>query len=169
MAPRLSESPRRSSPPSTATARPGRWPTSGQGSCESIRQIKICPYVRKHYPSKNMQTSAARSRRKRGCVLTSASSATVRKATSRPQANDLTQEPRCRARCRLLRSANPIARAYGATVTPHMYLIDATGTGLKAHRLRFPRPTSPTSPRPISNVRSASMKWLAGKPVSAFV
>ena len=44
-----------------------------------------------------------------------------------PQANDLTKSRNAAPAAVLLDPQSKIARAYGATVTPHMYIIDANG------------------------------------------
>src|SRR5262245_16529667 len=87
-----------------------------------------CPYVRKHYTAKNMQTQQ-REAAARGVVwLTSASSAKGEQGyVTAPQANELTKTRDAAPAALLLDPESKIARAYGATVTPHMYIIDKAG------------------------------------------
>src|SRR6185503_14262806 len=75
-----------------------------------------CPYVGKHYSAGNMQAQQREAATKGVVWLTVAAYAndTVRKNNAAPTAVLL--DPKSR-----------IARAYGATVTPHMYVIDAAG------------------------------------------
>lgn len=88
-----------------------------------------CPYVRKHYISTNMQAQQ-REAAARGVVwLTVASSATGEQGhVTAAQANELTRSRNAAPAGVLLDPQSRIARAYGATVTPHMYIIDASGT-----------------------------------------
>src|SRR4249920_3421541 len=87
-----------------------------------------CPYVRKHYAAKNMQTQQREAAAKGVVWLTSASSATGEEGyVTAQQANDLTRRRDAVPAAVLLDPQSKIARAYGATVTPHMYIIDANG------------------------------------------
>src|SRR5580704_15922284 len=88
-----------------------------------------CPYVRKHYSAKNMQTQQREAAAKGVVWLTSASSATGQEGyVTAQQANELTRRRDAAPAAVLLDPQSKIARAYGATVTPHMYVIDAKGT-----------------------------------------
>jgi peroxiredoxin len=88
-----------------------------------------CPYVRKHYSAKNMQAQQREAAAKGVVWLTSASSATGQEGyVTAVQANELTKSRDAAPAAVLLDPQSKIARAYGATVTPHMYIIDATGT-----------------------------------------
>ena len=88
-----------------------------------------CPYVRKHYTAKNMQTQQREAAAKGVVWLTSASSATGEEGyVTAQQANELTKRRDAAPAAVLLDPQSKIARAYGATVTPHMYIIDANGT-----------------------------------------
>jgi peroxiredoxin len=87
-----------------------------------------CPYVRKHYNARNMQTQQREAAGKGVVWLTSASSATGEEGyVTAQQANDLTRRRDAAPAAVLLDPQSKIARAYGATVTPHMYIIDANG------------------------------------------
>src|SRR5882757_8499602 len=87
-----------------------------------------CPYVRKHYAAKNMQTQQREAAAKGVVWLTSASSATGEQGyVTGEQANELTKSRDAAPAAVLLDPQSKIARAYGATVTPHMYIIDASG------------------------------------------
>ena len=87
-----------------------------------------CPYVRKHYNSKNMQTQQREAAAKGVVWLTTASNATGEQGAVTPaQANELTKSRDAAPAAVLIDPQSKIARAYGATVTPHMYIIDAKG------------------------------------------
>jgi peroxiredoxin len=87
-----------------------------------------CPYVRKHYNARNMQTQQREATAKGVVWLTSASSATGEEGyVTAQQANNLTRKRDAAPAAVLLDPQSKIARAYGATVTPHMYIIDANG------------------------------------------
>src|SRR6201991_2653059 len=87
-----------------------------------------CPYVRKHYSAKNMQDQQREAAAKGVVWLTSASSAKGEQGyVTAEQANELTKARGAAPAAVLLDPQSKIARAYGATVTPHMYIIDANG------------------------------------------
>src|SRR3954462_14401078 len=87
-----------------------------------------CPYVRKHYNSANMQTQQREAAAKGVVWLTVASSAPGEQGfVTASQANELTKTRNAAPAAFLLDPQSKIAHAYGATVTPHMYLIDASG------------------------------------------
>lgn len=88
-----------------------------------------CPYVGKHYTSNNMQDQQREAAAKGVVWLTVASSATGEQGhVTAQQANDLTRSRNAAPTAVLLDPESKVARAYGATVTPHMYIIDASGT-----------------------------------------
>ena len=102
----MSASPRRCSPPSTATARPGRWPTSRARSWCSRRRITTAPMCASTTRSTNMQTQQREAAAKGVVWLTSASSATGEQGYVTAAAGQRAdQEPRRRARRRAARSA----------------------------------------------------------------
>src|SRR5262245_53752540 len=87
-----------------------------------------CPYVRKHYGAGNMQAQQREASAKGVVWLTSASSATGEQGhVTAQQANELTRSRNAQPAAVLLDPQSKIARAYGATVTPHMYIIDPAG------------------------------------------
>src|SRR6476646_10435625 len=87
-----------------------------------------CPYVRKHYNSTNMQTQQREAAAKGVVWLTVASSAPGQEGfVTAAQANELTRTRNAAPAAFLLDPQSRIARAYGATVTPHMYIVDASG------------------------------------------
>lgn len=127
-----------------------------------------CPYVRKHYTSANMQTQQREAAGKGVVWLTVASSAPGEQGfVTAAQANDLTRTRNAAPAAFLLDPQSRIARAYGATVTPHMYIIDASGTLVyKGGIDSIPSSSVSDVPKAKQYVRVALDEVLAGKPVS---
>jgi peroxiredoxin len=127
-----------------------------------------CPYVRKHYNSPNMQTQQREAAAKGVVWLTVASSATGEQGhVTAPQANDLTKSRDAAPAAVLLDPQSKIARAYGATVTPHMYVIDAKGTLVyKGGIDSIPSSNVAYIPKAKQYVRVALDEVAAGKPVA---
>jgi peroxiredoxin len=127
-----------------------------------------CPYVGKHYRATNMQAQQ-REAAARGVVwLTVASSATGEQGhVTASQANDLTKSRGAAPAAVLLDPQSRIARAYGATVTPHMYVIDANGMLVyKGGIDSIPSADPADIPKATQYVRVALDDVLAGKPVA---
>lgn len=127
-----------------------------------------CPYVRKHYNAKNMQTQQREAAAQGVVWLTSASSATGEEGyVTAAQANDLTKKRDAAPAAVLLDPQSKIARAYGATVTPHMYIIDANGILVyKGGIDSIPSADVSDIPKAKQYVRVGLGGVLAGKPVS---
>jgi hypothetical protein len=127
-----------------------------------------CPYVRKHYNSTNMQTQQREAAAKGVVWLTVASSATGEEGfVTAAQANELTQKRNAAPAAFLLDPKSRIARAYGATVTPHMYIVDASGVLVyKGGIDSIPSSSQSDIPKAKQYVRVALDEVLAGKPVS---
>jgi peroxiredoxin len=127
-----------------------------------------CPYVRKHYNSTNMQTQQREAAAKGVVWLTVASSATGEEGfVTAAQANELTQQRNAAPAAFLLDPKSRIARAYGATVTPHMYIVDASGVLVyKGGIDSIPSSSQSDIPKAKQYVRVALDEVLAGKPVS---
>lgn len=87
-----------------------------------------CPFVVKHYKADNMQ-ALQRDAEKAGVVwLSVISSAPGEQGHADPaKANGLTDSRKAAPAGILLDPKGLIGRSYGAQVTPHMYVIDATG------------------------------------------
>ena len=88
-----------------------------------------CPYVKKHYSSGNMQ-AVQKDAEKDGVVwLTIVSSPSGEQGNvSAQQADTLTRSRGAAPSAVILDPEGKIARAYEARVTPHMFVIDKTGT-----------------------------------------
>ena len=127
-----------------------------------------CPYVRKHYNAGNMQAQQREAAAKGVLWLTSASSATGEEGhVSAEQANELTRRRNAAPAAVLLDPQSRIARAYGATVTPHMYIIDARGILVyKGGIDSIPSADTADIPKAKQYVRVGLDEVLAGRPVS---
>lgn len=127
-----------------------------------------CPYVRKHYNAKNMQTQQREAAAKGVVWLTSASNATGEQGhVTAAQANDIVKRLDAAPAAVLLDPQSKIARAYGATVTPHMYIIDASGTLVyKGGIDSIPSSDVADIPKAKQYVRIGLDEVIAGKPVT---
>jgi len=87
-----------------------------------------CPYVRKHYETGNMQTLQKETTAQGVVWLTviSSSPGTQGYVTAK-QADELTTSRKASPTSVLLDPTGVAGKAYGATNTPHMYLIDKNG------------------------------------------
>jgi hypothetical protein len=124
--------------------------------------------VRKHYNAKNMQDQQREAAAKGVVWLTSASSAKGEQGyVTAQQANDLTKSWDAAPAAVLLDPQSKIARAYGATVTPHMYIIDANGVLVYKGGIDSIASSSTSDiPKAKQYVRVALGEVLAGKPVT---
>ena len=127
-----------------------------------------CPYVRKHYTGGNMQAQQREAAASGVVWLTSASSAPGEQGhVTAAQANELTKSRNAAPAAVLLDPQSRIARAYGATVTPHMYIVDATGVLVyKGGIDSIPSADPNDIPKATQYVRVALGEVLAGKPVT---
>lgn len=127
-----------------------------------------CPYVRKHYTSANMQTQQREAAAKGVVWLTVASSAPGEQGfVTAAEANEITRTRNAAPAAFLLDPQSKIARAYGATVTPHMYIIDASGMLVyKGGIDSIPSSNVADVPKATQYVRVALDEVLAGKSVT---
>jgi peroxiredoxin len=87
-----------------------------------------CPYVGKHYGTGNMQALQRQAKEKGIVWLSVISSAPGRQGHVSPQkANELTVSRKAAPAAVILDPQGTIGRAYEATATPHMYVIDKDG------------------------------------------
>lgn len=87
-----------------------------------------CPYVRKHYESKNMQALQKRYTEKSVVWFSVNSSAEGKQGHLNPdEAIRLASEKGAAATATLLDPAGTVGRAYGAKTTPHMFVINPEG------------------------------------------
>ena len=87
-----------------------------------------CPYVVKHYSSGNMQQLQQAARDQGVVWLSVISSRPGSQGHVLPEkANELTRSRHATPTAVLLDESGDLGRLYGATATPHMYVIDAAG------------------------------------------
>jgi peroxiredoxin len=127
-----------------------------------------CPYVGKHYRAGNMQAQQREAAAKGVVWLTVAASAPGEQGfVTAAEANDTVKRNNAAPAAVLLDPQSKIARAYGATVTPHMYVIDAAGTLVYRGGIdSIPSSNVADIPKAKQYVRVALDEVLAGKPVS---
>ena len=126
-----------------------------------------CPYVRKHYETGNMQ-SLQREATGQGVVwytIISSSPGTQGYVTP-PEADELTTSRKAAPTAVLLDPKGVAGKLYGATNTPHMYVVDKAGVLVYAGAIDD-RPTSRRSDVQGANnyVRAALESVAAGQPV----
>lgn len=127
-----------------------------------------CPYVRKHYEAKNMQ-STQQAAVAQGVVWLAVNS-------THPGHGDYLapaklaawmQSQGAQASATLMDADGTLGRAYGARTTPHMYLIDAQGRLVYAGAIDSKPSANPADiAGATQHVQQALAEALAGKPVS---
>jgi peroxiredoxin len=126
-----------------------------------------CPYVRKHYESGNMQ-ALQREATGQGIVwLTIISSAKGEQGyVTAAQADELTSTRKATPTLVLLDEKGVVGRLYGATNTPHMYVVDKTGLLVYAGAIDDRPTTRKADVQGASNyVKAALESVAAGQPV----
>ncbi len=127
-----------------------------------------CPYVRKHYTSATMQT-LQKDMAKEGVVWLSVISSPVGEQghVDGAKANELTRSRDAAPAAVLLDPNSRMARAYGATTTPHMYIVDPKGTLAYMGAIDDkPAASAASLTGAKSYIRQAVAELKAGKPVS---
>ncbi|MDR6874286.1 peroxiredoxin [Bosea sp. BE125] len=127
-----------------------------------------CPYVRKHYNSATMQT-LQKDMAKEGIVWLSVVSSPMGEQgyVDGTAAKELTAKRDAAPAAVLLDPNSKVARAYGATTTPHMYIVDPKGTLAYMGAIDDKPSSNPASLNGAkSYVRQAVAELKAGKPVS---
>jgi peroxiredoxin len=157
-------------PTFTATA------TTGKGVSLADQRGKIvvlewtnhdCPYVRKHYETNNMQAIQKEAAAQGVIWLTLISSSPGTQGYVSPgQADELTSTRQASPTAVLLDPSGAVGKMYGATNTPHMYIVDKAGMLVYAGAIDD-RPTSRRSDvQGAQNyVRLALEDVSAGRPV----
>jgi peroxiredoxin len=127
-----------------------------------------CPFVRKHYTGNNMQTLQKKWTGQGIVWLTVISSARGEQGYVTPeQANKLTADRSASPSAVLLDPKGEIGRAYGAQVTPHMYIIKGDGTLAYMGGIDDKPTTRLEDLKAAKNFVDAALTELAaGKPVS---
>ena len=126
-----------------------------------------CPYVRKHYETGNMQ-ALQKEATGRGVVwLTIISSAPGTQGfVSAGGADQLTASRQAAPTAVLLDPTGAVGKMYGATNTPHMYVIDKVGTLMYAGAIDDRPTTRRSDVQGAQNyVREALQAVAAGQPV----
>ncbi|AMJ62264.1 thioredoxin family protein [Bosea sp. PAMC 26642] len=127
-----------------------------------------CPYVRKHYNSATMQ-GLQKDMAKEGVVWLSVISSPIGEQghVEGPMAKELTAKRDAAPAAVLLDPDSKVARAYGATTTPHMYIVDPKGTLAYMGAIDDkPSSSAASLTGAKSYVRQAVAELKAGKPVS---
>jgi peroxiredoxin len=126
-----------------------------------------CPYVVKHYSTDNMQ-ALQREATGQGVVWLSVISSApgTQGHVSPAKADELTASRKAAPTAVLLDPSGTAGRAYGATNTPHMYVIDKAGMLVYAGAIDD-RPTTRATDVPGAQnyVRAALQAVAAGQPV----
>ncbi|WP_300452308.1 redoxin domain-containing protein [Accumulibacter sp.] len=127
-----------------------------------------CPFVQKHYVSKNMQT-LQKEWSERNVVWLSINSTNANHPefkTGAEMANWMRTQGSAQ-RATLIDATSATGRAYAAKTTPQMVVIDPAGTVIYNGAIDDKRSTNPADVKGASNyVRVALNEALAGKPVS---
>jgi peroxiredoxin len=126
-----------------------------------------CPYVRKHYETGNMQALQKEATGTGVVWLTIISSPPGTQGyANAAEADALTAKRKANPSTVLLDPAGDVGRMYGATNTPHMYVVDKAGTLVYAGAIDD-RPTSRKSDVDGAHnyVRAALADVAAGQPV----
>ena len=126
-----------------------------------------CPYVRKHYETKNMQTIQKEATGQGVVWLTIISSAPGTQGhVNAAQANELTKSREAAPSAVLFDPTGVVGKAYGATNTPHMYVVTRDGMLAYAGAIDD-RPTSRRNDVEGAHnyVRAALAAVAAGQPV----
>jgi peroxiredoxin len=126
-----------------------------------------CPFVKKHYDSKNMQHLQAKYTDKDVVWLMIGSSAEGKQGNFPAEKwNEMIEEKGAKPTAVLLDPEGTVGRLYGATTTPDMYIVDPDGKLLYRGAIDS-KPTAdksdiPTSTNYVSAALDAAME---GKPV----
>jgi Redoxin len=127
-----------------------------------------CPYVRKHYGSRNMQSLQADAAKDGVIWLTVISSAPGKQGyVAGLEANKLTEDRQAKPAAVVLDPKGEVGRLYGATATPNMYVIAADGRLVYSGAIDD-KPSSSLSdvPKARNYVREAMAAAKTGQPMS---
>jgi len=127
-----------------------------------------CPYVRKHYSAGNMQAQLQEAAAQGVVWLSIISSAPGKQGHVSPaQADELTQSRQAAPHAVILDPTGNIGRAYSAKTTPHMYIIDQSGTLVYMGGIdSITSANADDIPNATQYVRVALQALAAGKPIS---
>jgi len=127
-----------------------------------------CPFVQKHYDSQNMQGLQKEYAAQNVVWLAVSSTGKDSYDYLEPAALGAKYKQWGGSPAALLMDdAGSVGKAYGARTTPHMYVIDPSGTLVYAGGIDDKRSTNPADVKGAKNfVRAALGETLAGKPVT---
>lgn len=127
-----------------------------------------CPFVQKHYSSGNMQKLQAKAKADGVVWLSIASSAPGKQGHMDPaDAAKKCEEVGSNATAYLIDEDGAVGRAYGAKVTPDMFVINADGIIAYHGAIDDKKSTNPEDIASSKNYVAAALEEvLAGKPVS---
>ncbi len=128
----------------------------------------LCPYVKKHYGSGNMQKLQTAATADGVVWLSIVSSAEGKQGHVTPEeADKIVAEAGAKPTAKLLDPAGEIGKAYGAKTTPHMYVIDPNGTLVYAGAIDSNSSADPKTIEGATNyVAEALAAVKAGTPVA---
>jgi peroxiredoxin len=127
-----------------------------------------CPFVQKHYNSRNMQ-SLQKEYAGRDVVWLAVNSTNRDHAEykSGAQMTDWMRAQDAAPKAVLIDETSAAGRAYGAKTTPHMFVVDPQGKVVYAGAIDDKRSANPADVKTARNhVKAALDESLAGKPVS---
>jgi peroxiredoxin len=127
-----------------------------------------CPFVKKHYDSKNMQTLQKELTDKGVAWLSINSSAQGKEGyTTSDEANTLTKEKGASPTAVILDTDGKIGKMYGAQTTPHMFVINPEGVVIYQGAIDSTASADIADIATSTNyVRTALDEAMSGKPVS---
>jgi len=166
-------------PPKIGTPSPEFSLTDSHGQTHSLGDFKGkyvvlewfnpgCPFVQKHYKSENMQELQKRFTGKGVVWLTIDSSAPGSQGYLTPaEANRQVAEWNMKSTALLLDPQGKVGHEYGATNTPHMYVIDPNGKVIYSGAIDSRPTTDPDDIKGATNYVAAALEEaISGKPVS---
>lgn len=126
-----------------------------------------CPYVQRHYDSANMPNLQKEAGGKNVAWLSINSTRAGHSEYKTPQQMaDWSKKKSAAPSATLLDSDSKVGKAYGATTTPHMYIVDPKGQLIYAGAIDDRRSASLEETKNAKNyVRAALGESMAGKPV----
>jgi peroxiredoxin len=127
-----------------------------------------CPYVQKHYNSANMPNLQKEYGGRQVVWMSINSTREGHSEFKSPREMDAWMKEKGAAPAStLLDRDSKVGKLYGATNTPHMYVIDPKGTLVYVGAIDDKRSTNPADVKTAKNyVRAALEESIAGKPVS---
>jgi peroxiredoxin len=168
--------------PTLGQAAPAFQLTDAEGKTRSLAEFKGktvvlewtndgCPYVQKHYNSKNMQNTQAAATKDGVVWLTIISSAPGQQGyLTSPQAKAWKASAGASSTAVLLDPKGAVGKAYDAKTTPHMYVVDKAGTLVYMGGIDDKPSAAPASLQGARNYVTAALADVkAGRPIAQAV